>query len=107
MNLPRLGHLEDPTGILNQFIEQLGKLIEDTQSYPRRDAWDLVLVGIEQAMFRVLQRHDSTPVDKVQAIAHFAVMTAAGSQTEPPILTTWLNTQMDERRFAKATEHRD
>lgn len=107
MSLPHLAHLEDPTGILNQCIEQLEQLIEDAQSYPKRQAWDLVLVGIEQAMFRVLQQKDSTPVDKVQAIAHFAIMTAAGSETNPPILTTWLNQKIEKRRLAKATEHRD
>lgn len=107
MTLPRLTHLEDPTGILNQFIEQLEQLIEDTQAHPMRPAWDTLLVGIEQAMFRVLQQKEATPIDKIQAIAHLAVMTAAGSTTDPPILTTWLNSLLEKRRYAKATEHRD
>jgi hypothetical protein len=105
--LPRLAHLEDPTGVLNEFIEQLEHLMEDAKSHTARPSWDLVIVAIEQAMLRVIQQQDSTPVDKVQAIAHFVIMVAAGSQTDPPILTTWLNEQLGKRRLAKATEHRD
>lgn len=106
-SLPRLTHQEDPTNILNNFIEQMEQMMNEALAYPPRPAWEGLLVGIEMAMFRAIKQENATPVDKVQIIAHFAVMTAASPQTDPQILGSWMDHQFENRRLALLNEHRD
>lgn len=105
--LPRMTHPEDPTNILNNFIEQLEQMMNEALAYPPRPAWEGFLVGIENAMLRALKQKDSTPVDKVQIIAHFAIMTTASRKTDPPSLTVWIDWQLENRRTAIANADRD
>lgn len=105
--LPRMTHREDPTNILNNFIEQLEQMMNEALAYPPRPAWEGLLVGIENAMLRTIKQKDATPVDKVQAMAHFAIMTTASTKTDPPFLTSWLDGQLENRRTAIANADRD
>ena len=105
--LPRMTHPEDPTDILNNFIEQLEQMMNEALAYPPRPAWEGLLVGIENAMLRTIKQTDATPVDKVQSIAHFAIMTTASTKTEPPALTSWIDWQLENRRTAIANADRD
>lgn len=105
--LPRMTHPEDPTGILNNFIEQLEQMMNESLSYPARPAWEGFLVGIENAMLRAIKQKDATPIDRVQIIAHFAIMTTASRKTDPPSLTSWIDWQLENRRIAIANADRD
>lgn len=105
--LPKLTYMEDPTDVLNLFIEQLQTMMDEVETIPNNAAWDFLLINTEQVMFRVLQQHDATSVDKIQAIAHYAIIVVAGKQNEPLTFTTWVEKQIVKRRVAKALEDRD
>lgn len=105
--LPRMTHREDPTNILNDFIEQLEQMMNEALAYPPRPAWEGLLVGIESSMLRTIKQTDATPVDKVQSITHFAIMTTASTKTDPPALVSWIDHQLENRRIAIANADRD
>lgn len=99
--------MEDPTDVLNLFIEQLQQMMDEVETIPNQLTWDSVLVKIEQVMFRVLCQHDATTIDKIQAIAHYAIIVVASKQNDPLVFTTWVENQIAKRRVAKAFEDRD
>lgn len=99
--------MEDPTNMLNLFIEQLQKMMDEVEAIPNNTAWNFLLINTEQVMFRVLCQHDATSVDKIQTIAHYAVITVASKQKDPLTFTTWVEKQITKRRVAKAFEDRD
>lgn len=99
--------MEDPTDVLNLFIEQLQQMMDEVETIPNHAVWNPMLIKLEQVMFRVLCQHDATAVDKIQAIAHYAIIVVANKQNDPVVFTTWVENQITKRRIAEAEEDRD